>query len=207
MERSSGSQGGKSGGSHGSNNALPELRKANGPGCHPLRPHRSPMHGCDEPAVKWSESPLTPPEEPIVHERAQTTCTSTSWARIDLQMELAARKSCETLNPSPRPAALARGDRRMTSGDDPPESVKDNDVAGHRQPPRTSRFTKGHSRNAAGRPRGRHREAPYETALGQTVTFRDGGVERRVTAAEASCSNSQSAGLRATAPQPVNPWL
>jgi hypothetical protein len=25
---------------------------------------------CDDPAVKWSESPLTVPEEPIVQERA-----------------------------------------------------------------------------------------------------------------------------------------
>src|SRR5713226_8948348 len=29
---------------HGSNNALPEMRKTNGPGCHLLRPHRPPMH-------------------------------------------------------------------------------------------------------------------------------------------------------------------
>jgi hypothetical protein len=34
----------KSGGSHGSDNALPEMRKTNGPGCHPLRPHRTPMY-------------------------------------------------------------------------------------------------------------------------------------------------------------------
>ena len=34
----------KSGGSHGSDDALPEMRKTNGPGCHPLRPHRPPMH-------------------------------------------------------------------------------------------------------------------------------------------------------------------
>ncbi len=34
----------KSGGSHGSNNALPEMRKTIGPGSHHLRPHRPPMH-------------------------------------------------------------------------------------------------------------------------------------------------------------------
>jgi hypothetical protein len=44
---------------------------------------------------------------------------------------------------------------------------------------------KGQSGNPVGRPRGRHREAPYETVLGQTVTIREGGTERHVTAAEA----------------------
>nr|WP_291558199.1 DUF5681 domain-containing protein [Bradyrhizobium sp.] len=47
------------------------------------------------------------------------------------------------------------------------------------------RFTKGQSGNTAGRPRGRHREAPYEAVLGQMVKIREGGAERRVTAAEA----------------------
>ena len=35
---------GNSGGSHGSNNAVLEMRKTYGPGCHHLRPHRAPMH-------------------------------------------------------------------------------------------------------------------------------------------------------------------
>ena len=48
-----------------------------------------------------------------------------------------------------------------------------------------TRFTKGWSSNPAGRPRGRHRETPYEAVLGQMVTIREGGAERRVTAAEA----------------------
>jgi hypothetical protein len=72
----------------------------------------------------------------------------------------------------------------MMSGDSPPHDSEEGDV-GYRKPPRATRFTKGRSGNAGGRPRGQQREAPYETVLGQMVTIREGGIERRVTAAEA----------------------
>lgn len=71
----------------------------------------------------------------------------------------------------------------MTSGDNPPDD-SDDDV-GYRNPPRATRFAKGQSGNPSGRRRGRRREAPYEAVLGQMVTIREGGVERRVAADEA----------------------
>lgn len=66
---------------------------------------------------------------------------------------------------------------------------------GHGKPPVSTRFRKGRSGNPKGRPRGRHTQPPYETVLGQLVTIREDGVERRVTAAEAFLLQVTKAGL------------
>ncbi|WFT92829.1 DUF5681 domain-containing protein [Bradyrhizobium barranii] len=66
---------------------------------------------------------------------------------------------------------------------------------GYGRPPRGSRYVKAQSGNPAGRPRGRHRLAPFEAVLGQMVTIREGGAERLVTATEAYLLHLAKRGL------------
>ena len=76
------------------------------------------------------------------------------------------------------------------------ETDDDETAVGYRRPPASTRFRKGVSGNPRGRPLKGRQSLPYDTVLGQLVTIREDGRERRVTAAEAFLLHLTRKGLR-----------
>src|SRR5438045_751149 len=85
---------------------------------------------------------------------------------------------------------------RMSNGSDPRET----DEVGYKRPPQSTRFEKGRSGNPRGRPKNRKRGLPYDHVLGQMVTVREDGREKRVTAAEAFLLHLTKKGLEGDGP-------
>ncbi len=88
----------------------------------------------------------------------------------------------------------------MSKGDADKDKEVDVDGVGYRRPPASTKFRKGQSGNPRGRPKNRHRQAPYEAVLGQMVTIREDGAERRITAAEAFLLRLAKRGLEGNGP-------
>jgi Family of unknown function (DUF5681) len=67
--------------------------------------------------------------------------------------------------------------------------------SGYGNPPTSTRFQKGRSGNPRGRPRRRHNRPPHDAVLGQTVTIREDGRERRIKSDEAFLLHLSKRGL------------
>ncbi len=88
----------------------------------------------------------------------------------------------------------------MAPGCEVVSAANEGTAIGYRKPPAATRFRKGRSGNPRGRPKNRKRGLPYDHVLGQMVTIRDGGAERRVTAAEAFLLHLTKKGLEGDGP-------
>lgn len=73
-------------------------------------------------------------------------------------------------------------------------------LVGKGKPPVHSRFAKGQSGNPSGRPKGRRSSLPYDAVLGQLVTVRENGQQRRLPADKAFLLHLANKGLSGDGP-------